>query len=348
MIVQHIAIVSLSSGTIGEDFVQHEVQIGLERLKAYGLQVTMMPHAQKGIDYVKQHPEKRAQDFIQSFGDDSIDMILCAIGGDDTYRLLPYVFEGDALKNALRRKIFLGFSDTTINHLMLHKLGCKTFYGQSFLADVCELEGQMLPYSARYFEELIQTGRIARIEPSDVWYEERTDWSVHAVGTPRKAHPNQGFLLLQGSPIFQGEILGGCLESIYDIFDNSRYPDTVSLCRKYAIFPDLQDWRGKILLLETSEERPSPEHYRAMLKALRKTGIFQVVSGILCGKPMDELYFEAYQRILVEVVDNPNLPIVANINVGHTTPRCIIPFGVPALVDANRQVIEFLYDEKEG
>lgn len=348
MTVKHIAIVSLSAGTIGEEFVRHEVEIGLRRLEAYGLRVTMMPHAQKGIDYVRNHPEKRAQDLIQAFGDDSIDMILCAIGGDDTYRLLPYVFEGDALKNALRQKIFLGFSDTTMNHLMLHKLGCKTFYGQSFLADVCELEEQMLPYSARYFEELIRTGRISKIKPSDVWYEERTDWSMKAVGTPRKAHPNQGFLLLQGNPVFEGEILGGCLESMYDIFDSSRYPDTVSLCQKYVLFPDLQDWTGKILLLETSEEQPSPEHYRSMLEALKMTGIFEVVSGILCGKPMDELYFETYQRTLVEVVDNPDVSIVANINVGHATPRCILPFGVMAKVDANRQVIEFEYDGQDG
>ena len=42
-------------------------------------------------------------------------------------------------------KVFLGFSDTTMNHFMLHKLGVKAFYGQSFLADVCELDKEMLP-----------------------------------------------------------------------------------------------------------------------------------------------------------------------------------------------------------
>lgn len=344
MKVKKVAIVSLSSGTIGEEFAKHEVEIGLRRLEAYGLQVNMMPHAQMGIDYVKKHPEHRAQDLIQAFSDPSVDMILCAIGGDDTYRLLPWLFEGDALKNALREKIFLGFSDSTINHLMLHKLGCKTFYGQSFLADICELDLEMLPYTAQYFEELIRTGKIRDILPSDVWYEERTDWSSNALGTSRKVHKNQGFQLLQGPAVFRGKILGGCLESIYDIFDSSRYPDTVSLCEKYGLFPDISQWMGKILLLETSEEQPSPEHYRTMLEALKKTGIFEAVAGVLCGKPMDELYFEEYKRILAEVVGNPQLPIVANINVGHATPRCIIPFGVEATVDVNRQRIQFHYE----
>ena len=339
--VKTVAIVSLSAGTIGEDFVKHEVELGLKRLEDYGLNVKMMPHAQKGIEYVKNHPEKRAEDLLAAFKDDSVDMILCAIGGDDTYRLLPYLFENDELKNAISKKVFLGFSDTTMNHFMLHKAGLNTFYGQSFLADICEMDNQLLPYSAKYFEELIQTGTIKKITPSDIWYDERTAWSEEFIGTPRKSHKNNGFELLQDSAKFSGKILGGCLESIFDIFDNTRYEDTVSLCEKYKLFPDLEDWKGKILLLETSEEQPSPEHYREMLLTLKKTGIFDVISGILCGKPMDEMYFTEYKQIICEVIDNPSLPIVANVNVGHATPRCIIPFGVDATVDAEEQMISF-------
>ncbi|SHI79934.1 S66 family peptidase [Pseudobutyrivibrio xylanivorans] len=339
--IKTVAIVSLSSGTIGEDFVKHEVDLGLKRLKDYGLNVKMMPHAMAGIEYVKNHPKERAEDLLEAFKDDSVDMILCAIGGDDTYRLLPYLFENDELKNAINKKIFLGFSDTTMNHFMLHKVGFNTFYGQSFLADVCEMDKHMLPYTAKYFEELIKTGTIKEITPSDVWYEERTDWSPAALGTAKKSHKNNGFELLQGPNTFSGKILGGCLESIFDIFDNTRYEDTVSLCEKYKLFPDLEDWKGKILLLETSEEQPSPEHYREMLLTLKNTGIFEVISGVLCGKPMDEKYFAEYKQIICEVVDNPSLPIVANVNIGHATPRCIIPFGVDASVDAEKQVIRF-------
>ena len=90
--IKTVGIVSLSAGTIGEDFVKHEVEIGTGRLEKYGLNVRFLPHALKGIDYVKAHPENRAVDLISAFQDPEIDMILCAIGGDDTYRLLPYLF----------------------------------------------------------------------------------------------------------------------------------------------------------------------------------------------------------------------------------------------------------------
>lgn len=168
--VKNIAIVSLSSGTIGEDFARHEVKIGLGRLAGFGVNVRFMPNALKGIEYLKNHPEKRAADLLEAFRDPEADMILCAIGGDDTYRLLPFLFGQGELERAVQgsNKIFLGFSDTTINHLMLHKLGLKTFYGQSFLADICELGDEMLPYTKQYFEELLRSGTIREIRPSGV------------------------------------------------------------------------------------------------------------------------------------------------------------------------------------
>ena len=50
---------------------------------------------------------------------------------------------------------------------------------------------------------------------------------------------------------------------------------------------------------------------------------------------------DEYKKIIVEVIDNPNISVVANINIGHATPRCIIPFGIEAEVDAVNQKIRF-------
>lgn len=339
--IRNVAIVSLSSGIIGEPFVRFEVEIGLRRLEAYGLNVRFMPHARMGLDYVRDHPEKRAEDLLAAFRDPEIDMILCAIGGDDTYRLLPYLFDRGELADAVTDKVFLGFSDTTINHLMLHRVGLPTFYGQAFLPDVCELGPEMHPYTRAYFEELITTGRIREIRPSPVWYEERTDFTPGSVGTRTPAHPNGGFELLQGPPVFSGKILGGCIDTLYDFFSGERYADMPEMCRRYRLFPDKEDWEGRILLLETSEEKPAPDKYREALGYLKGTGVFDAVSGVLAGKPMDETYAEEYRRLLTEVIGRPGLPVVFNVNIGHAMPRCIMPFGVNATVDAENQVIRF-------
>lgn len=339
--IQNVAIVSLSSGIAGEPSVQFEVDIGLRRLREYGLNVRFMPHAMKGIDYVKAHPEKRAEDLLAAFRDPDIDMILCASGGDDTYRLLPYLFDHGELAEAVTDKVFLGFSDTTINHLMLHKVGLRTFYGQAFLADLCELGPEMHPYTRKYFEELIETGTIREINPSGLWYRERESFTPDQVGKQLPALPDHGFELLQGPPVFSGKILGGCIDSLYDFFDGERYADMPVLCRKYGLFPDKEDWQGRILLLETSEEKPSPEKYRQALQYLKNAGVFSAVSGVLAGKPMDETYAAEYKELLTEVIAQPNLPVVFNLNIGHAMPRCIMPFGREAVVDAQKQVIRF-------
>jgi len=78
-----------------------------------------MPHALKGIEYIKEHPDKRAADLLEALRDPDIDMILCAIGGDDTYRLLPYLFDNHELSSAASNKVFLGFSKLSTDSISL-------------------------------------------------------------------------------------------------------------------------------------------------------------------------------------------------------------------------------------
>ena len=73
---------------------------------------------------------------------------------------------------------------------------------------------------------------------------------------------------------------------------------------KIQLFPDLSDWKGKILLLETSEEKPNPEDFQKMLRTLKETGIFEVISGLLVGKPMDETFYDDYKEALLDIIDS--------------------------------------------
>ena len=343
--IKTVCIVSLSSGIIGEERVAHEVEIGIRRLREYGLNVKFGAHARSGMAHLDAHPEDRAADLLAAFSDPEVDLILCAIGGNDTYRLAPYLFDHDELKNALTDKRFLGFSDTTVNHFMLHKLGLRTFYGQAFLCDLCELGRTMLPYTEHYFSELLKTGTIREIRPSDVWYKDRVSFKPDQIGTTNPSYPDSGFVLLQGAPVFSGPILGGCIDSIGEMLDetidHTAAQSMTAVCRAYGLFPPKEDWKGRILLLESSEEQPTPEQYRKALTAIKRQGVFDVVSGVLVGKPMDKLYYDEYRQILKEVIDNPALPVVYNVNIGHALPRCIVPFGIPATVDVNAQRITF-------
>ena len=338
-----VAIVSLSSGMLGEAFCSHNIEIGVKRLREYGLEPSFMPNSLKGIEYLKANPKARAKDLKDAFMDDSIAGIICAIGGDDTYRLLPYLLEDGEFIDAVHKspKLFTGFSDTTINHLMFYKLGLSTYYGPNFICDLAEISDEMLPYSKKAFESYIEGNEYREITSSEIWYQERTDFSKEAVGTERISHKEEhGFELLQGKDYFEGRLLGGCLESLYDILTTTRYEDEKAVCEKYGLFPDIEEWKEKILFIETCEEKPVPEQFEKEVAMIKKKGVFDVVSGVLVGKPQDEEYYEEYKDILVKVVNDPDLPIVYNVNFGHATPRCVLQYGAMARVDMKQKKIK--------
>ena len=334
-----VAIVSLSRGVLGEKFAKHELDLGIKRLKEYGLDPVIMPNSLKGIEYLHDHPEERAEDLKSAFLDKSINAIICAIGGDDTYKTIPYLMEDEQFINAVKNnpKLFMGFSDTTNNHLMLNKLGLNTFYGQAFLPDIAELDNEMLPYTKEYFEKLFSDNGF-EIKSSPVWYIERTDFSEEALGTPRiKKEEVHGFETLNGSGKATGKLYGGCIESLYDAFTGERYGDENKVYEKYNILPNLEEWKDKILFLETSEEKPTPDKLEQILLEFKNRDILKLVKGIIIGKPMDEAYYDEYKDVYKKVFSDIDTPVLYNINIGHAAPRCILPYNIETTVD---------YDEK--
>src|SRR5690554_4426816 len=82
-----VAIVSLSSGILGEDDLKLQVDLGVRRLIYMGITPIFMPNAKKGLAFIKDNPKARANDLKEAFKDPEIKGIICAIGGDDTYKI---------------------------------------------------------------------------------------------------------------------------------------------------------------------------------------------------------------------------------------------------------------------
>lgn len=340
-----VAIVSLSSGVLGEESTQHQLALGLERLRAFGLEPVVMPNALKGIDFLNKYPQKRAEDLKAAFLDDEIKGIICSIGGDDTYRLTEFLL-GDAEFVAAvvkQPKLFTGFSDTTVNHLMFYRLGMVSFYGLNFLNDLAELGPEMLPYSRQTFERYFGDESPYVIESSPIWYEERTDFSVAELGVQRVSHEElQGHEVLRGEGRIQGALLGGCLESLYELLEGERYPDQAVVSERYRLFPEVDEWKGKLFFFETSEEQPEPALFRKMLLRFKELGIFEQVSGLIVGKPQNNVYYEEYKTVLLEVTADEDLPILYNVNFGHAYPRAVLPYGLQAVLDCEKKHLEML------
>ena len=323
-----IAVVSLSSGILGEDVFIHKYYIAKERLENdFGLEVVAMPNALKGSKFVYEHPEARAQDLMDAFKDESIKGIFCAIGGDDTIRLLPYI-DYDVIRN--NPKIFMGYSDTTVNHFMMNKAGIVSYYGPSIMCEFGEYV-KMFDYTKEAVENILfKDSENYEIKSSDIWSNDFVSWGEENINVAKKTIPEEhGYELLQGSGVVNGKILGGCI----DVF-----PMMVGT----EVWPSIQEWKDKILLLETSEEKPSPDIVTYYLRNLGAQGIFNVIKGIIVGKPQDEKYYEEYKDVYRKVMKEFNcekLPILYNINIGHAYPTGIIPLGVEVQIDFNNKKI---------
>lgn len=335
-----VAIVSLSSGTLGESWAIHRFYIAKERLeKDYGLTVKVMPNALKGRDYLYHHPEARAADLMQAFRDTEVNAIFNAIGGDDTIRLLPYI-DFDVISQ--NPKIFTGFSDTTTNHMMMYKAGLISYYGAAILTNFSEYV-KINDYTAAMIQNTLFTPPPTLDLPSaPYWYDDEDEkifWDEKNIHTLKPYHPEEiGYEVLQGQGIVEGPLLGGCVDVFIELLGT-------------CLWPDREEWAGKILFLETSEEDMSCDLLTWILRNLAAQGIFDVISGILVGKPARRSKYEPYKEVYRKVVGfeagHPELPILYNVNFGHAEPIGVLPIGVRCRLDADRKRLTLLESATE-
>lgn len=139
-----------------------------------------------------------------------------------------------------------------------------------------------------------------------------------------------GFEVLQGKGLIEGKLLGGCLEVLNMIIGTE-------------IWPNIKEWKNKILFIETSEMKPSPEDVTCFLRHLHSLGILNNINGIIIGKPKDETYYEEYKSAILKVINKENklvdLPVLYNVNFGHSAPMCTLPYGLNAKIDLERKII---------
>lgn len=327
-----IAVVSLSWGGLGDADLIHKYDIAKKRLvEDFVLTVVAMPHALKGSAFVAAHPELRAKDLMDAFEDSTIDAVFCAIGGDDTIRILPYV-DIDTLRK--HPKIFMGYSDTTTNHFMMFKAGLVSFYGPSIMCEFGEY-GRMSEYTEEAVREVL-FGEWSRYElkPSPEWSDDYVPWDVENINKPNVMKSDtKGYEVISGGGTVRGHLLGGCI----DVF-----PMVVGT----SIWPTIDEWRGAILFIETSEDKPSPDIIKWTFRNLAAQGILKVIKGIMVGKPQAEVYYDEYKTAIKQVVCEEehlyDLPIFYNVNFGHAIPIGILPYGILTELNSEEKTITFL------
>jgi len=322
-----VALVSLSWGGAGDLDIQWRYKQGKQRLEQiFGLEVVEMEHTLAGTKYIYNHPEKRAEDLMSAFQDKSIKGIIACIGGIESIRMLPYI-DFDIINQ--NPKVFMGYSDSTTTHLFCYKAGISSIYGPTLLVDFAE-NISMSPYTVEQIEKtLFNVDVIGKIEPSLEWTSEYLPWEDKNKLIQRNYKANKGYELLQGAGTVRGHLIGGCFE----VFD---------MLRGTEVFPKLEDFEDSILFFETSEDKPPVWFIECGLRNYGITGVLDKVKGIIWGKPQDEENYEEYKVVIKKVIKEfgrEDLPILYNMNFGHTEPKICLPYG--ALAEINCDLISF-------
>ena len=305
-----VAIVSPAAGAVGAH--PHRAERAQRYLEGLGLQVRFMPNARRTDGWASAPAHHRAEDIHAAFADPDVTVILAGIGGNHSNQVVP-LLDWDLIR--ANPKVVQGYSDISVLHWALARnAGLRTFYGPALIPELGEWPAP-LPLTAASLEAAWFGEDPPSLVPSRQWTEERVDWGTEDRDAPRARTmaPSDGWHWLRRG-IAAGWLFGGCLETI---------------CWHLKGSASWLDLDGAVLFVETSEEAPSPAHVDAYLTDLEQLGVFDRAAALLVGRPAGytPAAVAALETVLAARTEAAGIPVVANLDCGHTDPMLTLPFG---------------------
>jgi muramoyltetrapeptide carboxypeptidase LdcA involved in peptidoglycan recycling len=329
-----VAVVSPSGGL--PEIFPAPYELGLKRLRDFGLEPVEYPTTRK----LGTAPADRAADLHAAWSDPSIRAVIATIGGDDQLTVLkhldPEVFRADP-------KPFFGYSDNTNLHNFLYSVGLPSYYGGSVMVQFGR-GGAMHPDTEGSLRAALFTPGDFDLTPAAGWTDHDRDWADPSLlETEPPLFPGTGWTWSGGQPV-SGRLWGGCLEIVEWQLAAGRWMLPAS------------EYDG-ILFLETSEEMPSSEEVYRILRNLGERGLLERFDAVLWARPKswslenhttpEEAVayvtgqYLAVDRALAEY--NPSALVVKGLDIGHTDPQQILPYGGQARLDPTAQRITVTY-----
>lgn len=312
----------------------HVYQLGLERLQTiFRLEPVEFPTTAR----VGASVEDRTKDLIDAFSQPDIKGVIASLGGDDQVTYIKNVPKDVFLQNP---KPYFGYSDSTHFAHHLWECGVPSFYGGMIFTQFA-MQHAMNDFTVRYLKAaLFETGEI-ELTASDTFTDTDLDWAdTSLLNQPRPSEPNDGWHW-DGHISTSGISWGGCLESLDEML------------RHGIKIPSLEQFENIIFFTETSEEIPSPDYVHRVLRAFGERGILSRVKGVLVGRPKawnlqnqtspkeKEVYKKKQAETILKTIRtyNPTVPVIQNMDFGHTEPQICLPFGGKIRIESESQKI---------
>lgn len=267
--------------------------------------------------------KERADEFNQLLYNDEVQILMAAIGGNNTNSILPYI-DYEYLKQ--HPKIIIGYSDTTALLLGIYaKTGLITFYGPALASSFGEFP-PFVDMTFDYFKSMIEEGVTIPYEYQmpRVWTDEFINWGEQNRG--KAESPNDWVSVIPG--VCRGRLIGGNLNTMEGFFGTEYMPEI----RK-----------GDILFIEDSlKDACTIERTFSLLKL---AGVFDKIGGILLGKHEkfdDNGTGRKPYEILQEVLGDCQIPFLAEFDCCHTHPMFTMPIGCQVELDVTNKHVTLL------
>ena len=331
-----VAIVSPSAGLPA--IFPKVYELGLRRLRdEIGLEPVEYPTTR----VMGAPPADRAADLNAAFADPGVTAVMASIGGDDQITVLRHL---DAELIGANPKPFFGYSDNTNLLSYLFGLGIVGYHGGSVLVHLGRGGRPHPSHITSLREALFQPGW-HELTPPDEWGDEPGDWSDPTLlDTEPPMWPNEGWVWHNADRMVDGPGWGGNLEIISWLLAAGR------------IGPS-EAFAGHVLFVETSEEMPSATEVYRILRNMGERGLLEQFPAVLVGRakawerghqnsPEQKREYTAQQRGAVEralAEYNPDAVAVFDVDIGHTDPQLIVPYGGTIRVDGPNRLVTVRY-----
>ncbi len=285
--------------------------IAQKRFEDLGMKVTVSKNALNVNCYGTSSVEERVQDIHEAFKDKNVKMIICAIGGYSVIQIIDKIDYDLIRKNP---KIIVGYSDNTaLLNAIYAKTGLVTYLGPNF-ADFGVKLG--FEYTFNYFKKIVMSH--AKIIVSDSKEFSDDQWYINQDN--RVFLPNQGRKIVNKG-IAHGKIVGGNL-------------CTLQLLQGTQYMPDLKD---KILFLEDDDLVGDSFifEFDRNLHSLMLQPNFKKVKALVIGRMQigAKLSVDDLVSLLNSKKELSKIPIIINLDFGHTRPLLTIPIGGDCYID---------------
>ncbi len=300
---------------------KRNLNLAKRKLESLGLNVVygknIFKHHKFSIDGIKE----RINDLHSMFSSGKIKGVMAVIGGYSSNELLPYLNYELIRKNP---KIFIGFSDiTALQNAIFKMTGLITFSGPCF-ANFAQTKPPF-DFEEEYFRKvLIDKKTDIEIKPSRVWADDKW-WKTP--NKPRKLNKNSGWRIIKKGAA-KGTIVGGNLSTFLLLFNTPYAPDL----------------KNKILFIE-EDPCMNAGMIERMFTQLSQSKDFKKIKGLVVGRFGSESGLSAKNEItlLKAITSEINVPVVSNVDFGHTNPMITFPIGRECEINTAENLIKLKY-----